>query len=500
MQLNRMFFLIGILVTVCACRSDFETVASKGDLVFSQDTIYLDTVFSTIGSSTFQLKVYNKSNEDISIPTIQLGKGLNSKYRMTVDGMSGNQGKLFENVTLLAKDSLYIFIETTVDAADANSTDFLYTDQIEFDSGVNLQKVALVTLVKDAIFLFPKRLPNGSKETIPVGNKNVEGFYLDDSQLRFTNQKAYVIYGYAGVTSGKTAIFDAGARVYFHSNSGLIVGNNASLQINGSQSSTSLLENEVIFQGDRLQSDYDNVPGQWETVWINEGAINNNINHLTIKNASIGLLIQNSNGSNTSIKNSQIYNSTHYGILAQNAKITAENLAINNAGKATLACEYGGNYSFTHCTFNNNWNSTNQVAVSLNNYKLGAVPETKALNKANFNNCIIYGAYSNELELSKKTTVAFEYQFNNCLIKFDSKSAAGNPLYQFTTDATRYNGIILNQDPKFQSVTKNKLNIDVTSTAVAKGNLNFLIPKDILGTIRTLPPDLGAYQNKPFVN
>ena len=104
------------------------------------------------------------------------------------------------------------------------------------------------------------------------------------------------------------------------------------------------------------------------------------------------------------------------------------------------------------------------------------------------------------MELSKKTTVAFEYQFNNCLIKFDSKSAAGNPLYQFTTDATRYNGIILNQDPKFQSSVKNKLNIDVTSPVVAKGNLNFLIPKDILGTIRTLPPDLGAYQNKPFVN
>ena len=117
--------------------------------------------------------------------------------------MTGNQGKLFQNVTLLAKDSLYIFIETTVNAADANSTDFLYTDQIEFDSGVNLQKVTLVTLVKDAIFLFSKRFPNGNKETIPVGNKNVEGFYLDDSQLRFTNKKAYVVYGYAGVPSGK---------------------------------------------------------------------------------------------------------------------------------------------------------------------------------------------------------------------------------------------------------------------------------------------------------
>ena len=500
MQLNRLLFLIGILVTVCACRSDFETVASKGDLVFSNDTIYLDTVFRTISSSTYQLKVYNKSNEDIHIPSIKLSKGLNSKFRMTVDGMSGKQGKLFEDVTLLAKDSLYIFIETTVNSADANTNDFLYTDQIEFDSGANLQKVELVTLVKDAVFLFPRRLPNGSKETIQTGNKTVEGFNLDDSQLRFTNQKAYVIYGYAGVPSGKIAVFDAGARVYFHANSGLIVGNNASVQINGSQSATSQLENEVIFQGDRLQSDYANVTGQWETIWLNEGATNNSINHLTIKNASIGLLIQNNNGSNTSIKNSQIYNSTHYGILAQNAKITAENLVINNAGEASLACVYGGNYTFTHCTFNNNWNSSNQMAVALSNYRLGAVPETNALSKATFNNCIIYGSYSNELELNKKTTAAFEYQFNNCLIKFDSKSAAANPLYQFTTDATRYNGIILNQDPKFQSSIKNKLNIDGTSPAVAKGNLNYLIPLDILGKTRTVPPDLGAYQNKPFVN
>ncbi len=500
MQLNRILFLIGILIAVCSCRSDFETVQSKGNLVFSNDTIFLDTVFSSISSNTYQLKVYNKSNEDISIPSIKLGKGLQSKYRLSVDGMSGNQGKLFQDVTLLAKDSLYIFIETTATATDANPTDFLYTDQIEFGTGTNLQKVALVTLVKDAIFLFPQRLPNGSKETIPVGNKSVEGFYLDDNELHFTNQKAYVIYGFAGVPPGKTAIFDAGARVYFHANSGLMVSNNASLQINGRNSTTNQFENEVIFQGDRLQSDYTDVTGQWETIRLNEGANTSTINHLTIKNAAIGLQIQNNNGAAITIKNTQIYNSAHFGILAQNGKITAENLVINNAGEASLTCEYGGNYSFTHCTFNNQWNSSNQKAVTLNNFKLGATPEMNGLSKATFNNCIIYGSYSNELELNKKTGAPFEYQFNNCLIKFDSKSASTNPLYQFTTDATRYNAIILNQDPKFQSVVKNKLNIDENSAAVAKGNPTYFIPLDISGTTRTLPPDLGAYQNKPFVN
>jgi hypothetical protein len=499
MQLNRLLFILGILFTVCACRSDFETVASKGDLVFSQDTIFLDTVFSTIGSSTFQLKVYNKSNQDISIPSIQLGKGLGSKYRMTVDGMSGNQGKLFQDVTLLAKDSLYIFIETTANAADANLTDFLYTDQIQFGSGANLQKVELVTLVKEAVLLFPQRLSNGSKETITLGNKTVEGFYLDDNELHFTNQKAYVIYGYAAVLPGKTAVFDAGARVYFHANSGLVVGNNASLQINGRSSSTSQLENEVVFLGDRLQADYANVPGQWETVWLGEST-NVNIDHLTIKNASIGLLVQNNNGTTASIKNTQIYNSAHYGILAQNGKINAENLVINTAGEASLSCTYGGNYTFTHCTFNNNWNSSNQMAVALSNFKLGAVPETNALSKATFNNCIIYGSYSNELELNKKTGAAFEYQFNNCLIKMDAKAGATNPLYQFTNDPAHYNAILLNQDPKFQSSAKNKLNINATSAAFAKGNASYLIPFDILGTTRTLPPDLGAYQSKPFVN
>jgi hypothetical protein len=52
--------------------------------------------------------------------------------------------------------------------------------------------------------------------------------------------------------SNKTAIFDAGSRVYFHANSGLIVSNKGSLQINGSTSTKASLENEVIFEGDRF--------------------------------------------------------------------------------------------------------------------------------------------------------------------------------------------------------------------------------------------------------
>jgi hypothetical protein len=499
-------FFIGILITISSCRTDFETVASTGDLKFSRDTIYLDTVFTDIGSSTYTLKVYNNSKNDITIPTIQLGKGLNSKYRMTVDGTQGNQGKIFNNVNLLAKDSMYIFVETTANIADANPTDFLYTDQILFDGGANLQKVELATLIQDAIFLYPQRYDNGTTESLPIGDEEIYGFYLDENdpvngnEFIFNNKKPYVVYGYAAVPSGKTVVFNPGSRVHFHANSGLIVASNASINVNGLLSTTDKMENEVIFEGDRLEPDFSNVPGQWGAIWLTNGSTNNKINHLTIKNATIGMLIQNNDGTTVSIKNTQIYDSSNYGILAQTAKINGENLVIHNAGLGSLACTYGGDYKFVHSTFNNNWPSSSQVAVLVNNYFTGAIPEVKNLTQATFNNCIIYGSYSNEMILNKKNGAMFEYKFNNCLIKFENTSNqyTNDPLYQFTTDPTHYNAIIQNKDPKFFKIAENKLNIDETSAAFAKGNATFLIPLDIIGNTRTLPPDLGAFQNKPF--
>lgn len=494
-------FFLGLILVFSSCRTDFDTVASSGDLKFSKDTVYLDTVFKNIGSSTYQLKVYNRSKNDISIPVVQFKKGLSSKYRMTVDGMTGTNGKIFKDVTLLAKDSLYIFIETTADITDANPADFLYTDEIQFDSGANLQQVALVTLIQDAVFLYPNQNPNGTKEKIKIDGKDLDGFYLSENdpvngnELLFTKQKPYIIYGYAGVPENKTITFEAGARVHFHTNSGLYVGKNASLQINGTTSTTEKLENEVIFEGDRLESLYSDIPGQWKSVILENGSNNHSIKNLTLKNAITGLDIRNSVNT-TQIINTQIYNCAEYGILAQNARINGENLVINYAGLASLSCVYGGNYSFTHCTFNNNWQNNSQFAVNLSNSLAGKVPETNALTQAAFKNCIIYGSNTNEFNLSKKPNAPFVYQLNNCLLKFNSSTT--NPDYQFKTDTEHYSNIILNENPKFYNVSQNKFNIDKTSAAFAKGNQSYIIPLDILGNTRTSPPDLGAYQSKDF--
>ena len=261
-MIRSLYFIVSFFTLIfwSSCRQDFEFTPTTGALSFSKDTVYLDTIFSNIGSSTYTLKVYNNSDEDILIPSLKLSKGQTSNYRMNVDGMIGNGtlvGKTFENVELLAKDSMFVFIETTIDIQPlvANETQFLYTDAIEFGSGSNMQKVELVTLVKDAVFLYPTKDAQGVIETLRFDvdgdgvedETNVQGRFLDDSELIFTNDKPYVIYGYIAVESGKTLTINPGARVHFHANSGLLITSNASLKINGLPSLDSeVLENEVI--------------------------------------------------------------------------------------------------------------------------------------------------------------------------------------------------------------------------------------------------------------
>ena len=122
------FFCLCIcLIFWNSCDKEISFVVSESQLSFSKDTVYLDTVFSNIGSSTYNLKVYNNSSNNVVIPQIRLKKGLESLYRLNVDGIydqnNGAEGKIFENIELLANDSLYIFIETTINIENINTPD-----------------------------------------------------------------------------------------------------------------------------------------------------------------------------------------------------------------------------------------------------------------------------------------------------------------------------------------------------------------------------------------
>ena len=507
-----------LLTTLNSCRKDLDFSPSTGNLQFSKNTVYLDTVFTNIGSSTYTLKVYNKSSDDISIPTIKLARGEASEYRLNVDGLPG---KSFENVEILAKDSMFVFIETTIDINNLPDTDgeFLYTDKIEFDTGINKQEVDLVTLVKDAVFIYPDRdNTTGIIETLTlnIGGEQVEtdiqGRYLMPDEYTFTNERPYVVYGYAAVPNGETLTVEAGARVHFHANSGILVSEGASIHVNGDFSNDQeLLENEVIFEGDRLEPAFSDVPGQWGTIWLFEGSMNNIINYATIKNAGVGVLSDgdpNDINSKLQITNSQIYNSSNFGILGRNTSITGDNVVINNSGQSSFAGTLGGKYNFTHCTIANYWrNSFRQFpALLLNNFTETQDAVLIAdLTEANFNNCIIYGNDNPEFILDEveDNSVVFNFKFTNCLIRFsDPNNNFTEENYNFN-NTELYENNVFNEDPDFMDTENNKMIIGGNSGAINIGSSTFVFGttlSDILNVSRESAEtlDAGAYQHIDF--
>ncbi|NJW51432.1 choice-of-anchor Q domain-containing protein [Salinimicrobium oceani] len=493
------FLLMFLLVLWSSCRSDFESEEFSGKLKFSRDTVFLDTVFSNLSTSTYALKVYNLSNEDIHIPELGLKNGENSMYRLNVDGIPG---KIFENIEILARDSIYIFIETTVSAATFEAEEFLYLDLLQFRSKNHVQEVPLVTLVKDAIFLFPAKDAQGFSETISIGEnaegkpQEVTGFYLPEQRLKFTANKAYVIYGYAAVPKDETLVVEAGARIHFHENSGILVPEGASIQVKGELSmNPAEMEKEVIFEGDRLQGAFAELPGQWGAIWLRPGSKNNLFQNTTIKNASVGILVEGNTNSLIPLQlhNVQIYNSAISGILAENADISGKNLVINRSGRASLHLT-GGKHSFIHATIVNYWqqNFRDYPALFLENN----TTEKAAPLEAAFYNSIIFGNEKKELGFNIDEEVEYDLRFSHSLIKFNS-SGENAAWFDFSNENI-YSGILINQEPLFINASENDLRLKELSAAIDRGAPEFgaQVPLDISGNDRTSAPDLGAYEFK----
>lgn len=500
-------FILSIGIFLNACRTDFNSQASGGYLSFSKDTVYLDTVFTTIGSSSYSLKVYNPSNKDIYIPSIQLAKGTESYYRLNVDGIPGKE---FHDIHLLAKDSMFVFIETNVNIeALSSEKEYLYTDQIIFSGTDRDQSVELVTLVKDAIFLYPKKpidleLDEALKD-LNTGDVKLKAFYLEDEHLNLSADLPYVIYGYAVVAPEKKLSIQAGARLYFHKDSGIIVSDKASIHANGMPSNDrELMENEIIFQANRLEAGFKNTPGQWGTIWLMDGSTGNYLKHTTIKNATLGLLVEASMAeTQVELNNVQIYNHASYGILARKAQIKAANILIAECGLSALALTYGGDYSFTHATIANYWSHSfqNTSTILLSNQKQLDSETIKVadLTKANFYNSIIYGTNPQALVVDKHPDNEFNFKFYNSLLRLEPRTDQ-IPDYYAMDNENFYSNVIFNKEPMFIDTKNLNYRITTASPAHAIGNAVFssAVPKDLdnQNRLEVVKPDAGAYQIK----
>ena len=76
--------IISIIILVNSCREDINIATGNNILSFSVDTLLFDTIFTTVGSATRHLKVYNTDNNDIMINNIFLNRGANSSFKLNI--------------------------------------------------------------------------------------------------------------------------------------------------------------------------------------------------------------------------------------------------------------------------------------------------------------------------------------------------------------------------------------------------------------------------------
>lgn len=483
-----LFFPI-ILLVFFSCNKDEMLTDSTARLLYSTDTVTFDTVFTTIGTVTKAFKVYNPHDKFIRISQVYLREGENSNFRISVDGMNGNE---FHNVDIPPNDSIYIFIEATLDPVSSNLP-LIVEDAVVFLSNGNQEAVILEAFGQDVHF---------------YKNKTI------DDEI-WANDKPYLIYGNLTIEEGHTLQIQAGAKIYMHYES--------SLEVLGTLITKGTLEEPVVFEGDRFDFGYGESAGRWGAIYFDAESLGNKLEYTIIKNATAGIQAGYPNednlGPTLELINTQILNSSFAGISAFNAQIDAFNCVVADAQFYGIICFQGGKYNFFHSTFSINGSLSiaaldtiysrrreGSAVVLLNfytpyytyDYNFNIVEKKigNDLIEANFYNCIIYGNSDREFDTIDNTINSLNFYLDHCIIKSDSLDSINSDYI---------NEIILNKDPLFlnDSTTEGKLNFQLKPLSPAKdmGDINVIGQHPILeydyngnSRISDGKPDLGAFE------
>ncbi|MDP4267878.1 MAG: hypothetical protein Q8880_10655, partial [Bacteroidota bacterium] len=227
-------FLLFLLISnlFLSCKKDQINKSTDIKLDFSTNNVQFDTVFTTIGSTTKRLLVYNNSSSKINISNISLVGGKNSNFRININGAPSNTAT---NIEVNPKDSLYIFVKVTVNPNNQNSP-FVIRDSIMFNTNGNTQYVNLTAWGQNAYYHTPDHF-----------SQDLPAYSIIKCNDIWKNDKPHVIYGWAVVDQGCKLSIQAGTKVHLFNNAVLWVYNGGSINVQGTAN------DPVIFQGTRLE-------------------------------------------------------------------------------------------------------------------------------------------------------------------------------------------------------------------------------------------------------
>ena len=260
------------------------------------------------------------------------------------------------------------------------------------------------------------------------------------------------------------------------------------------------LDEPVVFQGDRLEESFQDIPGQWAGIRFGDGSTGNEFNYTTVKNSIIGARVD--SAAMLTLNNCKIFNTAGSGIIGIHSTINANNTLVYNNGGNCLQVVYGGNYNFNHCTlasygveasalFLSNALCLDLLCQDFRSFRL----------RSNFKNSIVFGSRDDEISLFDRLRMGtgtdpfvFDYDFENCIVRVD----------ELLNDETGYPGFFDNcdpcqngdgGDPLFFDPNGDDYHLDTLSIAEERAMPLTAWPQDLDGVLRDGGmPDVGCYE------
>ena len=474
-------YILLLAIGLASCQPDIVSNDAALQLTFSHDTLLFDTVFTTMGTSTKTVMVYNPNKNAINIERVQMGEG--KYFYINLDGE--NNVDEMRNIVVRGGDSLFMFVRANIDPQEENIP-VLVEDDIAFGVNGKWQHI---------------RLQAYGQNIEKIQGKNGLKVYQN---LTLKNTKPYLLYDTVAVAGNLT--IEAGTTIYMHTG--------AMIYAYGNVSATGTKEQPIIFRGDRTDMLFDSVPyrmasGQWDGIYLihPEGDLppTYTLDYVEVLSGSIGLYVyseaKDMSLPKLTLTNSRIHNHSIYGLVLQNVDADVVNCEISNCasycvyvagGKHnfvhnTIAAYYG--YPYTNLNIHNNILADDVAAVYINN-----LSKNNAKTNSSFSNCIITGGRKNNLVVATPLSDYYEGRFEGNYLRTDSLDEvyAKNNVYASDSDSCVFRNIYY----LYKEYHYYDFRLDSLSPARGIGDsiVALSYPQDRAGNRRKQYPDAGCYE------
>lgn len=473
---NRGYYIaVVVFAVLCfagSCRKNQQVLKTGGILEFSDDTLTFDTVFTSLGSYTSGVLIYNPQSDPIVVSSVRMENGAASYFKLNVDGVPGTN---VTNIRIAPHDSIYVFATVTVDPNDSTMP-FFISDKL------------IATM-------------NGKDFSIPFTAYGQNAHYIvGDSLTANTTWKTdlpYVVIRSCIV--GPTAVLrmPPKCRVYMHQTARIIVYGGL---VTGDPNN----DDSVVFQGDRLDRDYfgyKGYPGEWCGLWFIPGSTGV-MSKTILKNCGGNsaywayfvqpAAIRVDTAANLYMDRCVVKNSIGFGIFDWAGHVVASNSLFHSTGAQALAIVQGGRDTFVNCTFANYGNhalshiSEPTVAV-LNYFRLSQTQIYFGDLTALMQNCVVYGSLDSEIICDSSVRAAASLTVDNCLLRMGT----------VREDFIHFNSTIFNTNPMFKDEHNEDFHLKESSPAKGAGKVPVLGGlKDLDGNDWGGLYDIGCYKYK----